>query len=96
MNRHQNQDKVSVPYEITLLSNFCNVSSRHLSVSVPYEITLLSNLCKHSSETVKVSVPYEITLLSNTTDYFDFTTEFQYLMKLHYSQTKFLICPMTV
>ena len=35
---------VSVPYEITLLSNmFCSVD-KLIIVSVPYEITLLSNM----------------------------------------------------
>ena len=34
-----------------------------------------------------VSVPYEITLLSNTTGAIMDDGEFQYLMKLHYSQT---------
>ena len=36
-------DKVSVPYEITLLSNLLLVSVGIFVVSVPYEITLLSN-----------------------------------------------------
>ena len=35
----------------------------------------------------KVSVPYEITLLSNPYLAFQFVIAFQYLMKLHYSQT---------
>ena len=34
---------VSVPYEITLLSNQLNTWISSLVVSVPYEITLLSN-----------------------------------------------------
>ena len=34
-----------------------------------------------------VSVPYEITLLSNTIRIQNTTEMFQYLMKLHYSQT---------
>ena len=34
---------VSVPYEITLLSNHQISKDRTLNVSVPYEITLLSN-----------------------------------------------------
>ena len=34
---------VSVPYEITLLSNQGCVDEDVLDVSVPYEITLLSN-----------------------------------------------------
>lgn len=34
-----------------------------------------------------VSVPYDITLLSNTSVIVSPPTEFQYLMKLHYSQT---------
>ena len=60
-------------------------------VSVPYEITLLSNgmldiVCHN-----RVSVPYEITLLSNYfTQQWD-AVEFQYLMKLHYSQTAIAI-----
>ena len=35
---------VSVPYEITLLSNVPGCGKTTLAVSVPYEITLLSNL----------------------------------------------------
>ena len=35
---------VSVPYEITLLSNVHAGNSKRAEVSVPYEITLLSNL----------------------------------------------------
>ena len=34
---------VSVPYEITLLSNVCGAVIALAYVSVPYEITLLSN-----------------------------------------------------
>ncbi len=79
--------QVSVPYEITLLSNrnFCN-SSRH-NVSVPYEITLLSNKLLLSITESRVSVPYEITLLSNPFVTAKAIFRFQYLMKLHYSQT---------
>ena len=36
--------KVSVPYEITLLSNYPDSTTYDTEVSVPYEITLLSNL----------------------------------------------------
>ena len=36
---------VSVPYEITLLSNHSNGTLSIRRVSVPYEITLLSNSC---------------------------------------------------
>ena len=36
-------DKVSVPYEITLLSNSIIADEALKQVSVPYEITLLSN-----------------------------------------------------
>ena len=36
--------KVSVPYEITLLSNSIVNRGYGKSVSVPYEITLLSNI----------------------------------------------------
>ena len=35
---------VSVPYEITLLSNAAVFTQLNTWVSVPYEITLLSNL----------------------------------------------------
>ena len=59
-----------------------------LSVSVPYKITLLSNGVAIASVTDLVSVPYKITLLSNghyDTPHID---EFQYLIKLHYSQTQ--------
>ena len=37
-------DLVSVPYEITLLSNLPDDGLDNHVVSVPYEITLLSNL----------------------------------------------------
>ena len=56
---------VSVPYEITLLSNDVLGVSPSVGVSVPYEITLLSNNIVKASDQEKVSVPYEITLLSN-------------------------------
>ena len=56
-------------------------------VSVPYEITLLSNYIGYTIAVESVSVPYEITLLSNTTVFTQLNTWFQYLMKLHYSQT---------
>ena len=36
-------NQVSVPYEITLLSNMAVMELGELKVSVPYEITLLSN-----------------------------------------------------
>ncbi len=58
-------DKVSVPYEITLLSNYAVLNCTKLNVSVPYEITLLSNLTMKMFIISLVSVPYEITLLSN-------------------------------
>ena len=57
--------RVSVPYEITLLSNSKYDAIVILRVSVPYEITLLSNSCNWIIFSVFVSVPYEITLLSN-------------------------------
>ena len=58
-----------------------------LFVSVPYEITLLSNRFFVNLIANPVSVPYEITLLSNL-DFSDaLVIMFQYLMKLHYSQT---------
>ena len=56
---------VSVPYEITLLSNMCYILHSNGTVSVPYEITLLSNTLTISNQSLTVSVPYEITLLSN-------------------------------
>ena len=56
---------VSVPYEITLLSNNGVLRSPNDDVSVPYEITLLSNLVRAALSLIFVSVPYEITLLSN-------------------------------
>ena len=57
-------------------------------VSVPYEITLLSNHPDDGVNVSLVSVPYEITLLSNAVSpIHDKDIEFQYLMKLHYSQT---------
>ena len=56
---------VSVPYEITLLSNTAWDKLWHSYVSVPYEITLLSNINVITYKFSYVSVPYEITLLSN-------------------------------
>ena len=56
-------------------------------VSVPYEITLLSNKAKDKTIAHEVSVPYEITLLANSTVKKLASYQFQYLMKLHYSQT---------
>ena len=56
-------------------------------VSVPYEITLLSNIIV-SDYVYTVSVPYEITLLSNPSAPTGTPSWFQYLMKLHYSQTQ--------
>ena len=78
---------VSVPYEITLLSNPYELNNENSQVSVPYEITLLSNELSQIEKRDKVSVPYEITLLSNLTFNVLFDSLFQYLMKLHYSQT---------
>ena len=60
---------------------------RVVGVSVPYEITLLSNGSFYSLFFITVSVPYEITLLSNHVRSFTSKDKFQYLMKLHYSQT---------
>ena len=78
---------VSVPYEITLLSNQSFYFFLSCFVSVPYEITLLSNNFFVYHRHYNVSVPYEITLLSN--HYYSelIASKFQYLMKLHYSQT---------
>ena len=56
---------VSVPYEITLLSNYKLSKIIVHYVSVPYEITLLSNTFVIDNTISSVSVPYEITLLSN-------------------------------
>ena len=60
---------------------------RVVGVSVPYEITLLSNILCGSILLIQVSVPYEITLLSNSIWGGVVVPPFQYLMKLHYSQT---------
>ena len=57
---------VSVPYEITLLSNISDILGVTVPVSVPYEITLLSNPILSIIQIQLVSVPYEITLLSNS------------------------------
>ena len=84
---HIHTESVSVPYEITLLSNGSNVMNIQSLVSVPYEITLLSNWHAHIVVFNDVSVPYEITLLSNNQAILRKTGMFQYLMKLHYSQT---------
>ena len=80
---------VSVPYEITLLSNGNSTYLINGTVSVPYEITLLSNGLSLGHIFCYVSVPYEITLLSNVKHYKNAGGLFQYLMKLHYSQTIF-------
>ena len=61
------------------------------TVSVPYEITLLSNIRNRDYILCKVSVPYEITLLSNMCYTLRSNGMFQYLMKLHYSQTGVII-----
>ena len=63
------------------------VSAFVSAVSVPYEITLLSNVYTAYDVLLKVSVPYEITLLSNSVITTHVAEVFQYLMKLHYSQT---------
>ena len=60
-----NKGTVSVPYEITLLSNQSFYFFLSCFVSVPYEITLLSNNFFVYHRHYNVSVPYEITLLSN-------------------------------
>ncbi len=86
-------DKVSVPYEITLLSNECMKLWKNSLVSVPYEITLLSNIPQGMKVIYNVSVPYEITLLSNSLIVCFFVLKFQYLMKLHYSQTEYSVVP---
>ncbi len=78
---------VSVPYEITLLSNSIVSMFVAFLVSVPYEITLLSNIIVSDYVYTAVSVPYEITLLSNSRLATTSAGWFQYLMKLHYSQT---------
>ena len=44
---------------------------------------------------MRVSVPYEITLLSNAVGTTEYYIVFQYLMKLHYSQTESLLGTMT-
>ena len=59
---------VSVPYEITLLSNNTSARFKSRKVSVPYEITLLSNGSFCLRFFIIVSVPYEITLLSNASN----------------------------
>ena len=59
------EEQVSVPYEITLLSNLKSNLNNVDFVSVPYEITLLSNQGLRRVRLKPVSVPYEITLLSN-------------------------------
>ena len=56
---------ISVPYEITLLSNVSRTFGSFFFISVPYEITLLSNVVPPHINTESISVPYEITLLSN-------------------------------
>ena len=57
--------KISVPYEITLLSNLDFSDALVIIISVPYEITLLSNVVPPIFIWGFISVPYEITLLSN-------------------------------
>ena len=59
-------------------------------VSVPYKITLLSNLDISVITSPTVSVPYKITLLSNGVGRGHSVDVFQYLIKLHYSQTSLM------
>ena len=58
-------EKVLVPYKITLLSNMVTVPTDTQEVLVPYKITLLSNGCGEYGGHTLVLVPYKITLLSN-------------------------------
>ena len=81
---------VSVPYEITLLSNKLRKHcGETISFSTLWNYTTLKQL-RNPKKYGYVSVPYEITLLSNIQIHFNFSARFQYLMKLHYSQTDFL------
>ena len=77
----------STLWNYTTLKRLSN-SPSWFPVSVPYEITLLSNEVIRSYPVTLVSVPYEITLLSNYRFDFRQLGVFQYLMKLHYSQTE--------
>ena len=60
-----------------------------LFVLLPYEITLFSNVVKRSEPIMNVLLPYEITLFSNSSYPAQMLMWFYYLMKLHYSQTRF-------
>ena len=105
---------VSVPYEITLLSNFSALDSdkdefqylMKLHHSQTINSSISDIICfstlwnyttlkreSHLLHQGTVSVPYEITLLSNLGVSIPTAGTFQYLMKLHYSQTR--IAPIT-
>ena len=56
---------VSVPYEITLLSNWKMNNEYIFPVSVPYEITLLSNNIDYYSEKLKVKYHMKIQKTKN-------------------------------
>ena len=79
--------QVSVPYEITLLSNNAGVESRLDEFQYLMKLHYSQTGFKSKLDELKVSVPYEITLLSNSIFVELFDVLFQYLMKLHYSQT---------
>ena len=58
-------------------------------VLLPYEITLFSNLSSLLRDRDGVLLPYEITLFSNLVMTDEELFKFYYLMKLHYSQTRY-------
>ena len=58
-------DRVLLPYKITLLSNILLTLAKKIAVLLPYKITLLSNPCIACLKVVAVLLPYKITLLSN-------------------------------
>ena len=68
---------VSIPYGLTLLSNFAPNGVRFGTVSIPYGLTLLSNPSSDFMQGEIVSIPYGLTLLSNTTQSSIVEKEFQ-------------------
>ena len=87
-------DEVWVPYEITLLSNAHWISVLKCLVWVPYEITLLSNWEIRYTATMRSLSPlWNYTTLKPTLALFRSCIEFEFLMKLHYSQTGWQCLP---
>ena len=76
----------STLWNYTTLKRVCNVLPKRMSFSTLWNYTTLKRE-SHLLHQGTVSVPYEITLLSNLGVSIPTAGTFQYLMKLHYSQT---------